>query len=218
MRGPWHRREPLLRRLAHPVAERRSASFKSGMGRSAPLTGKLPMTEGAAAGGSPGLCDLPLERLNPASPERFQDDTLWPYFERLRREDPVHYPLDDQRGPFWSITKYNDILAIDADHQRFSSAGGITLGGKLGDTGPLPMFIAMDPPKHDVQRKAVSPALAPASLERLEPLFRQRASAVLDGLPIGEPFDWVDRVSMELTAMTLATLFGIPQEDRRPLT
>ncbi len=176
------------------------------------------MTEVAAAGASQDPYDSPLETLNPAAPDLFRNDTLWPYFERLRREDPVHYTLDNQRGPFWSITKYNDILAIDADHSRFSSAGGITLGGKLGDTGPLPMSIAMDPPKHDVQRKAVSPALSPASLERLEPLIRERASAVLDGLPIGEPFDWVDRVSVELTAMTLATLFGIPQEDRRRLT
>ena len=82
----------------------------------------------------------------------------------------------------------------------------------------LPMFIAMDPPKHDVQRKTVSPAVSPAGLALMEPLIRERAGAILDSLPVGEAFDWVDKVSMELTAMTLATLFGIPQQDRRRLT
>src|SRR5256885_16511076 len=80
------------------------------------------------------------------------------------------------------------------------------------------MFLARDPPKHDVQRKTVSPAVAPANLARLEPLIRERAGKILDNLPISEPFDWVDLVSMELTAMTLATLFDIPQDDRRRLT
>ncbi|MDP3852913.1 cytochrome P450, partial [Phenylobacterium sp.] len=87
-----------------------------------------------------------------------------------------------------------------------------------GDQGPLPMFIAMDPPKHDVQRKTVSPAVSPMNLQILEPLIRERAAAILDSLPVGEEFDWVDKVSMELTAMTLATLFDMPQEDRRKLT
>jgi cytochrome P450 len=80
------------------------------------------------------------------------------------------------------------------------------------------MFIAMDPPKHDIQRKTVTPAVSPANLAVLEPLIRERAAKILDDLPVGEPFDWVDKVSMELTAMTLATLFGMPQEDRRKLT
>ena len=76
----------------------------------------------------------------------------------------------------------------------------------------------MDPPKHDVQRKTVSPVVAPANLERMEPVIRERAGIILDGLPIGETFDWVDKVSIELTAMTLATLFDFPFEERRKLT
>ena len=76
----------------------------------------------------------------------------------------------------------------------------------------------MDPPKHDVQRKAVSPAVAPHNLQLMAPVIRERAGAILDGLPIGETFDWVDLVSKELTAMTLATLFDFPFEERRSLT
>jgi cytochrome P450 len=164
---------------------------------------------------------IPLEDINPAQPALFQADAMWPHFERLRKEDPVHYTADSEFGPYWSITKFNDIVAADTNHQALSSAftyGGITIGGGTANFDPLPMFIAMDPPKHDVQRKTVSPAVSPASLQTLEPLIRERAAAILDELPIGEEFDWVDLVSKDLTAMTLATLFDVPQEDRRKLT
>ena len=160
----------------------------------------------------------PLAQLNPAQPALFQNDTMWPIFERLRAEDPVHYTEEHEFGPYWSITKYNDIMAVDTNHQVFSSEGGITIVNQSGDQGPLPMFIAMDPPKHDVQRKTVSPAVSPMNLQVMEPLIRERAATILDNLPIGEEFDWVDKVSMELTAMTLATLFDMPQVDRRKLT
>jgi len=164
---------------------------------------------------------IPLETLNPAQPRLFQSDTMWPYFERLRNEAPVHFTAESEFGPYWSISKYNDIMAVDTNHQVFSSdylRGGITIGGGSQNVDPLPMFIAMDPPKHDVQRKAVSPAVAPSSLAAMAPQIRERAAGILDNLPIGETFDWVDKVSKELTAMTLATLFDAPQADRRRIT
>jgi cytochrome P450 len=160
----------------------------------------------------------PIETLNPAQPELFQQDAMWPLFERLRKEDPVHFTRESDYGPYWSITKYNDIMAVDTNHQVFSSEPAITIADPVLAQGPLPMFIAMDPPKHDVQRKTVTPAVSPMNLERLAPVIRERAAGILDALPIGETFDWVDKVSMELTAMTLATLFDIPQKDRRKLT
>src|SRR5207342_2162253 len=123
-------------------------------------------------------------------------------------------------GPYWSVTKYNDIMAVDTNHQVYSSEatlGGITIRSQQPDF-PLPMFIAMDPPKHDAQRKAVSPIVAPENLERLEGTIRSRAAKMLDELPIGETFDFVDRVSIELTTQMLATLFDFPFEERRKLT
>jgi cytochrome P450 len=164
---------------------------------------------------------LPLDKLNVAQPILFQTNTMWPYFERLRREDPVHFCADSEFGSYWSITKYNDIMAVDTNHQVFSSdfsLGGITIGGGQANVDPLPMFIAMDPPKHDIQRKIVTPVVSPANLQVLGPIIRERAGKILDSLPIGEPFDWVDKVSIELTTMTLATLFDFPFEQRRKLT
>jgi cytochrome P450 len=160
---------------------------------------------------------IPLDQINVADAELFRSDTFWPYFERLRNEDPVHYQANHQFGPYWSITKFNDIMAVDTNHAAFSSEPSITIVDPQEDFR-LPMFIAMDPPKHDVQRKTVTPAVSPMNLTLLEPVIRERAAKILDSLPIGEDFDWVDKVSIELTTMTLATLFDFPWEDRRKLT
>ena len=163
---------------------------------------------------------IPLDEIDVSRPDLWVTDSHWPYFERLRRDEPVHYCGASQYGPYWSITKYNDIMAIDTNHQVFSSEaalGGIVIADPAAPLR-LPMFIAMDPPKHDAQRKAVSPAVSPFNLQRMEPLIRERAGRILDELPRGETFDWVDRVSIELTTQMLATLFDFPFEQRRKLT
>jgi cytochrome P450 len=176
---------------------------------------------------------LPLAELNPAKTTRFQNDTIWPVFERLRREDPIHFTAESEFGPYWSITRWDDIMAVDTNHEAFSSADGIGLANleqmaeqrkimeQLGRGEERRRngagFITMDEPHHGPARKAVSPTLAPANLARMAPVVRERAGQILDSLPIGETFDWVDRVSKELTAMTLATLFDFPFEQRRKL-
>ncbi len=160
----------------------------------------------------------PLDQIDLSVPERFRDNTMWPFFERIRKEDPVHYTAQSASGPHWSITKYHDIMAVETNHQVFSSAAGVTIDDPDDEDGPLPMFISMDPPKHDAQRKVVSPIVSPHNLANMEPIIRERASKILDELPIGEPFNWVDRVSVELTTQMLCTLFDFPFEDRRKLT
>ncbi len=115
------------------------------------------------------------------------------------------------------MTKYNDIMHVDTNHDIFSSEGGITIFEQDEDF-PLPMFIAMDPPKHDLQRATVTGVVAPPNLAQMEGTIRERAGKILDELPVGETFDWVDRVSIELTTQMLATLFDFPFEDRRKLT
>src|SRR6476659_5543406 len=168
------------------------------------------------------IAALPIEAVDPAQPDLFAADAFWPIFERLRAEDPVHFTDSPTYGPFWSIALWNAIMAVDSNHQVFSSADGITLQSleskrENEKRGTRPSFISMDPPRHDEQRKTVSPVVAPSNLQVLGPLIRERAGQILDGLPIGETFDWVELVSKELTAMTLATLFDFPQEERQLL-
>lgn len=171
----------------------------------------------------PAAADVPLEDINPVWNRLFAENRMLDYFERLRREDPVHFNESEVAGRYWSLTRYNEIKAVDTDHKNFSSAHGITLGFPIDQ--PLPegaldvsMFIAMDQPKHDVQRKTVSPVVSTRNLAGMEALIRERTCEVLDSLPEGETFDWVDTVSIELTTRMLATLFDFPYEDRAKLT
>ncbi len=163
---------------------------------------------------------MPLHEIDVTKPRLFQDDTIGHYFERLRRDDPVHWHSNGYYGGFWSVTKFNDIKAVDSNHAVYSSDwthGGISLfDGPMDER--LQMFIAMDPPKHDVQRKSVSAIVAPGNLAALEATIRQRTRTVLDSLPRDEPFNWVQRVSIELTTQMLATLFDFSFEDRHLLT
>ena len=162
----------------------------------------------------------PLEDFHVGDPELFRTNAHWPWFERLRAEEPVHWCKASEFGPYWSVTKYNDIMTVDTDHAAFSSEsalGGITIRDARPDLR-RPSFISMDPPRHDAQRKTVSPIVSPANLMNMEPVIRERAAKILDQLPIGETFDWVDRVSIELTTQMLATLFDFPFAERRRLT
>ena len=159
---------------------------------------------------------LPLESLDVSDGMLWHRGVLLDYLRRLREEDPVHWSPTGPTGGYWSITRFDDIVAVDSNHQAFSSDRDIVVGDQPEDFA-IRNFISADPPVHDVQRKSVSPAVAPARLADLEVLMRQRTAAVLDALPRNETFDWVDRVSIELTTQFLATLFEFPWEDRRLL-
>ena len=160
---------------------------------------------------------IPLDQIDVSRPQLFEHNRFWPYFERLRQEDPVHYCRESFFGPYWSITKFQDIVEVERNHEVFSSEDGITLADRPEDFATT-NFIAMDPPKHDQQRKAVQGVVAPRNLAEMEGLIRQRVCTILDSLPLNETFNWVDLVSIELTTQMLATLFDFPFEERRKLT
>jgi len=162
----------------------------------------------------------PLSEFHPGNPELFRTDTLWPYFERLRNEEPVHYCTTSPVGSYWSVTKYNDIMHVDTNASVFSS--DVNLGGiMLRDLDPeyqWPSFIVMDEPRHGPQRKTVAPMFTPTHLDELAVAIRQRSADVLDRLPRNQTFNFVERVSVELTTQMLAVLFDFPWDDRHKLT
>ena len=186
---------------------------------------KTPEQEQMEAGRDvPAAHELALEDINPLNANLFCENRWQGHFERLRKEDPVHFNEIKSAGRYWSVTKYDDIKTVSSDWETFSSAQGITLGFRVGAPAPnffgqgAPAFISQDPPRQTEQRKTVRPSVAPRNLARLEPLIRERTCQLLDSLPEGEAFDWVDAVSIELTTAMLATLFDFPFEDRSKLT
>ena len=78
-------------------------------------------------------------------------------------------------------------------------------------------FIAMDDPEHSIQRSAVAPSVAPKNLVELEPLIRESAVDILENLPVGETFNWVQEASIELTARMLTTILDFPYDQRHKL-
>ena len=178
-----------------------------------------PRTE-TGLGGERGVATIPLEEIDVSDPRLYQEDVYFPYFERLRREAPVHYRKDGMYGSFWSVTKFKDIMQVETHPEIYSSEA--KLGGISITDRPMayrrPSFISTDPPRHDEQRKVVSPIVGPGNLKNMAGIIRERTARVLDGLPRNEPFDWVSQVSIELTTLMLATLFDFPLEDRHKLT
>lgn len=176
-----------------------------------------------SADADPATVDL--AAIDPGNGGWFEAGKALQVFDRLREEAPVHFTEDSQFGPYWSVTKFDDVKYIDTHQHQFSSDimnGGIRLGGRPITEPPpemfhLPMFIMQDQPVHDEQRKVVAPMFTPTRLAALGELIRQRAGDILDELPRGETFNWVREVSVELTGRMLATLFDVPQEDRHLL-
>jgi cytochrome P450 len=175
-----------------------------------------PLSSKGRAGADP--YSIPLEKIDVSDSELFETDTLWGWFERLRKEAPVHYCAASDFGPYWSVTRYHDIVHVEKNPEIYSSARSIV----VGDPDPsFPLeagFITMDGDRHQAHRKVVQPVTSPRNLSVLEPMIRERVREILDGLPTGETFDWVDRVSIELTTGMLATLFDFPYAERRKLT
>jgi cytochrome P450 len=151
-------------------------------------------------------------------------DHLWEEpFRHLRAEAPVYWCAQSEFGPYWSVSSYKSIQHVESLPEIYSSSwehGGITVADRdeFEVEIKMPMFIAMDRPKHTEQRRTVSPAFTPSEMLRMEREIRTRTAETLDSLPWGERFDWVDKVSIELTTGMLALLFDFPWADRRKLT
>jgi cytochrome P450 len=170
------------------------------------------------SGPLPDPLATPLDKLDVSDSRLYQQDAWRPYFARLRKEDPLHYTPESPFGPYWAVTRHRDIMHVETHHEVFSSFPTIAIGDSPNDQY-IENFISMDPPKHDQQRMTVAGVVAPRNLLTLEPVIRGHVCDILDNLPDGnERFDWVERVSIELTTRMLATLFDFPFADRSKLT
>jgi cytochrome P450 len=167
-----------------------------------------------------------IDPLDVSRAEMWAEDRWQEPFRQLRAKHPIHYCENSKFGPYWSISTYKPIQHIEALPKIFSSSwevGGITVAGDGIDNlqegeEVFPMFIAMDPPQHNAQRRTVAPAFGPSEILRMNADTRKRAGDLLDSLPVGQPFDWVKTVSMELTTQMLAIFFDFPWEERDNLS
>jgi cytochrome P450 len=170
--------------------------------------------------------DLAADPFDVSRAELYTEDRWQEPFRQMRATAPIYKCENSKFGPYWSVSTYKPIQHVEALPKIFSSSwevGGITVAGDgvdhlLEGEVVFPMFIAMDPPQHSAQRRTVAPAFGPKEIQRMNADSLKRTGDVLDSLPIGKPFDWVNDVSMELTTQMLAIFFDFPWEDRRKLT
>lgn len=159
-----------------------------------------------------------VDPLDVTRPELYRDDTWHEPFRHLRTQAPVYRTEHSAFGPYWSVSSYKGIVQVESLPDLYSSEAGITVADLQEGDIKMPMFIAMDRPKHTGQRRTVAPAFTPSEMARMRENIRTRTAEILDSLPVGETFDWVDSVSIELTTQMLAILFDFPWEERRKLT
>ena len=165
------------------------------------------------------------DRFDMTDPDMYGEDRWQARFRDLRATAPVCKVAESDFGAHWNVSTYKPIQHVEALPDIYSSSyefGGITLADRtdaeIEAQFELPMFIAMDRPKHTGQRRAVAPKFSPTHMKDMADDIRRRTGETLDELPVGKAFDWVDRVSIELTTQMLALLFDFPWEDRRKLT
>lgn len=181
----------------------------------------------AALAANPQVIPHHSEKWDVSRSDIYVEDRWGPIFAEMRAAGDLHKVTDSPFKSHWNVVSHRAIQHIEALPELYSSEGGITILDRLSDEEladlererfELPMFIAMDRPKHTGQRRTVAPKFTPSNMADMEGEIRQRTGELLDTLPRRQVFDWVDTVSIELTTGMLALLFDFPWEDRRLLT
>ena len=138
-------------------------------------------------------------------------------FAQLRRDAPVSWREDSPYGGYWSVVSHALIQEVELDPATWSSqVGNITIAEGVAGA-EFPNFIAMDPPRHTEQRRVVAAAFTPSQMALREKQVRARTRELFDALPVGETFDWVDRVSVPVTIAMLAIVLDFPWDERMSL-
>ncbi|WP_419995148.1 cytochrome P450 [Streptomyces boninensis] len=153
-----------------------------------------------------------------ADPQLFTDPGHHRVFRYLRDHAPLHWNPEGTEPGFWSVTRYEDCLAVQKDGVTFSSAGTNTLGAQrwTGDEGSGRMLTHVDGPRHTELRQLVNRAFTPRAIGRLEPYIRSVITDSLDAALEQGEVDFADTVAL-LPVASIAALLGVPKEDWRPL-
>lgn len=158
--------------------------------------------------------------------ERFDDidllDARWatsvPFdaFDRLRRDDPVHWHPESDGAGFWAITRHADVQAVSRDAATFSSE----VGGTMIDDVPEEVLaqmrmsiINMDPPQHARYRKIVARAFSPKVIARLMDEIDRRAVAVVDDVCERGSCEFVDDIAARVPIQTICRMIGLDPDE-----
>ncbi|GHO86049.1 cytochrome P450 [Dictyobacter formicarum] len=147
------------------------------------------------------------------NPRDLLDQLLNPYecFTALRTESgPVSY---NERGKFWEVFEYDDVLALASDHETFSSDGSQFV------EHPDQMVkgqsvLTTDPPRHRQLRSLVSQAFTPRAIASMAARIAEITHNLLDQVAWQGAMDIIADLSYPLPVIVISEMLGIPSEDR----
>jgi cholest-4-en-3-one 26-monooxygenase len=149
--------------------------------------------------------------------DHFADGPPHDLFRRLRAEAPVCF-LPEPDGPgYWGVFGYEDLFEVSRRPQTFGSHPNTMIvdpGGSDEATVAGELMLNQDPPRHTKLRKLVNRGFTPRQISALEPRIRARVRAVLDAATVGQTFDLVRDVAIEVPLQVIAELVGVPEDER----
>ncbi|MGH7842295.1 MAG: cytochrome P450 [Candidatus Binataceae bacterium] len=152
-------------------------------------------------------------------PAFFADGDPHPLWQRLRREDPVHWTEGLVR-PFWSITCYDDIVAAFSEPNLFTSTRGLIvpsspemeqLTPEMAGAGQS--MIMTDPPLHGAMRRGFNRLFLPRPIGRYESPGAALVGEILEGVMARGECDFVVEVAARLPMAFICEIMDVPRKD-----
>lgn len=165
---------------------------------------------------------MQLSDINLIDRDRYVDRVPFEMFDTLRRESPIFWHEQDEPGGhgFWAVTSYPDVVEVNRDIERFSSARRSALIQELPEEEleqQRMMLLNMDPPMHTRYRLLVNKGFTPRMVNKLEEQMRERTARLVDEVAEKGGCDFVTDVAAELPLQVIADIMGVPQEDRHKM-
>ena len=149
----------------------------------------------------------------PRSEETWRDP--FPMYKALRDHDPVHM-FENDRGEFWALSRFKDVLAAAVDAGTFSSAQGLTIAyGEMEELDIESPIVMMDPPDHTAIRKLAIKRFTPKQVTAIEPLIREFVIERVEKLREMGEGDVVVELFKPLPSLVVGHFLGVPESDRR---
>jgi cytochrome P450/nitrite reductase/ring-hydroxylating ferredoxin subunit len=167
----------------------------------------------------PSLEGLALEDVDLTDLDRWVEGVPQDWFALLRRDAPLHWQDEREGLGFWSLTRYEDIVAASKDYETYSSeTGGTSLQDLTAEELELrKSMIDTDPPRHTRLRAIVNQGFTPRVVNAYEERIRGLAREILDRALARDELDWVADVSSEIPMWVFSEIMGLPVDDRRLL-
>ncbi|MFP6638749.1 MAG: cytochrome P450, partial [Myxococcota bacterium] len=161
------------------------------------------------------MSSTPLEAppvFEPRSGETWRDP--FPMYKALRDHDPVHM-FENERGEFWALSRFKDVMAAAVDAKTFSSAQGLTIAyGEMEELDIESPIVMMDPPDHTALRKLAIKRFTPQQVRAIEPLVRNFVVERVERLREMGEGDVVVELFKPLPSLVVGHFLGVPESDR----